>query len=95
MEDNMKKLITSVFAVTLCLGTVLSVGAGDGSDEKGFIPPPANKKLPPAPPRSVSSAETLDACCCCPITPMSRTEAKKPPKPPSLVTKIKEEGDSK
>ncbi len=75
---------------TLCAGTVL---AGDGSDEKGFVPPPRKKKLPPAPPRTASSAETLDACCCCPITPMARTESKKPPRPPVLVTKIRDDGD--
>ena len=64
--------------------------AGDGSTEPGFVHPPVSKKLPPAPPRTVSSAESFEACCCCPITPMARTEAKKPPKPPTLVTKLKE-----
>jgi hypothetical protein len=73
---------------TLCLGTVL---AGDGSNESGFIAPPRDRKKPPAPPRTSSSAESLLACCCCPVTPMSRTEAKKPPTPPTLVTKIKDE----
>jgi hypothetical protein len=29
--------------------------------------------------------------CCCPVTPMARTEAKKPPQPPVLVTKIKDD----
>jgi hypothetical protein len=33
----------------------------------------------------------MNACCCCPVAPQSRTEAKKPPKPPVLVTKIKDE----
>lgn len=76
-----------VLAATLCMGTAVS--AGDGSGEPGFVPPPAGRKLPSAPPRTVSSAETLNACCCCPVAPMSRTEAKKPPQPPVAVTKLK------
>jgi len=79
----MKKFL-SVFA-TLCVGTVL---AGDGSNEPGFVSPPVDKKLPPAPPRGVSSAETFIPGGC--ITPMSRTEAKRPPQPPALVTKLKD-----
>ena len=84
-----KTLLTTALAATLCTGTVL--GAGDGTDEDGFVPPPRERKKPSAPPRTASSAETLLACCCCPVAPMSRTEAKKPPKPPGLVTKIKDE----
>ncbi len=75
-------------ATTLCMGTVL---AGDGSDEPGFVPPPKARQPPPAPPRSISSAETTDPCCCCPVTPQARTEAKKPPQPPVLITKLKSE----
>jgi hypothetical protein len=71
---------------TLCAGTVLA--AGDGSTEPGFVAPPKDKKLPPAPPRSVSSAETFIPGGC--TTPMARTEAKKPPRPPVLVTKLKD-----
>jgi len=80
------RYIVPVLAATLCTGTV--VMAGDGSDEAGFVPPPVNKKLPPAPPRSVSSAETFIPGGC--TTPMARTEAKKPPRPPVLVTKLKD-----
>lgn len=83
-----KKVMSSALAATLCTGTLLS---GDGTGEKGFVPPPREMKKPPAPPRVASSAETVLACCCCPVTPMSRTEAKKPPQPPVLITKIKEE----
>ena len=83
-----KSAMNGLLAYTLCLGTVL---AGDGSGEKGFVPPPKDRKKPPAPPRSSSSAESMLACCCCPVQPMSRTEAKKPPQPPTLVTKIKDE----
>ena len=81
----MNKKLLPLLAATLCTGTVL---AGDGSNEPGFVPPPVERKLPPAPPRSVSSAETFIPGGC--TTPMSRTEAKKPPTPPVLVTKIKQ-----
>lgn len=80
------KYVVPMLAATLCAG--VSFGAGDGSDEAGFVAPPHDKKLPPAPPRSVSSAETFIAGGCC--TPMSRTEAKKPPVPPALMIKLKE-----
>ena len=87
-----RKVLSTTLAATLCLGTqVLPVLADDGTNEKGFVPPPREKKKPPAPPRTSSSAETMLACCCCPITPMSRTEAKKPPTPPVIITKIKDE----
>lgn len=92
MNDSAsKRLISSALAATLCAGTLL---AGDGTGEQGFVPPPRELKKPPAPPRVASSAETVLACCCCPVTPMSRTEAKKPPQPPVLITKIKEENAS-
>lgn len=81
-----KKFVAPILAATLCAGTVLA--GGDGSNEPGFVAPPKEKKLPPAPPRSVSSAETFIPGGC--TTPMSRTEAKKPPRPPVLVTKLKD-----
>lgn len=80
--------LNTLLAATLCSGTILA--ANDGSDQSGFVPPPKEMKKPPAPPRTSSSAETLLACCCCPVTPMARTEAKKPPRPPVLITKIKD-----
>ena len=76
----------TLITATLMMGT--SLMAGDGSDEKGFVAPPHERKLPSAPPRTSSSAETYIAGGC--ITPASRTESKKPPTPPVLVTKIKE-----
>ena len=76
----------ATLVLTLMAGTTLATG--DGSDEAGFVAPPHEKKLPSAPPRTSSSAETYIAGGC--ITPMSRTESKKPPTPPVLVTKIKE-----
>ncbi|MFO7937881.1 MAG: hypothetical protein R6V06_09795 [Kiritimatiellia bacterium] len=91
MKSEVYKTVTAgkvMLAATLCTGTVL---AGDGSDEPGFVPPPKNRQPPPAPPRTISSAETTDPCCCCPVTPQARTEAKKPPQPPALITKLKTE----
>ena len=88
MYETSKKIISTGLLATLCTGTIL---AGDGTNERGFVPPPRDLKMPPAPPRSVSSAETLLACCCCPVTPMTRTKTKKPPQPPVLVTKIRDE----
>jgi hypothetical protein len=79
----MKKYIVPSIAVTLLASLSF---AGNGSDEPGFVAPPHAKKLPPAPPRSVSSAETYIAGGCC--QPMARTEAKKPPVPPALVSKL-------
>ena len=95
-NHNAKRITSSALAATLCLGTIVSGvpatgSANDGTGEEGFVPPPREKRKPPAPPRTASSAETLLACCCCPVTPMSRTEAKKPPSPPVLITKIKDQ----
>jgi len=84
---NGRQVFRTILAATFCTGTLL---AGDGTGEKGFVPPPRDLKKPPAPPRTAASAETAMACCCCPATPMSRTEAKKPPQPPVLVSKIKD-----
>ena len=81
-----KYVIPALLAATLCTGTAFATG--DGSDEEGFVAPPHEKKLPSAPPRTASSAETFIAGGCC--TPMSRTEAKKPPKPPIMITKLRD-----
>ena len=79
-------------ALALCLsnawGNEHKVYDGDGSNEAGFVPPPRERKLPPPPPRDASSAETF-AEGGAPVTPMARTEAKKPPQPPVLITKLK------
>jgi len=86
-----KECIVLLLAATLCSGAVFA--AGDGSDEPGFVPPPNLKKLPSAPPRTSSSAETFIGSSG--VTPMSRTEAKKPPSPPVLITKLKSENNTK
>ncbi|RFC46259.1 MAG: hypothetical protein DVB28_000095 [Verrucomicrobia bacterium] len=84
-----KKVMTAALAATLCTGTLIS---GDGTGEAGFVAPPREMKKPPPPPRMASSAESLTGCCsCCPGTPMSRTEAKKPPQPPILLIKLRED----
>lgn len=62
---------------------------GDGSDEPGFVPPPVKTKLPPPPPRTVSSAETYIPFPGPPAQAMARSEAKKPPRPPVLFTKLR------
>lgn len=72
-------------AVTLCSGISFGI-AGDGSDEPGFVPVPTEVVLPSAPPRTIASAETYIAGGCC--NPMARTEAKTPPSPPALVSKL-------
>ncbi|VVB79865.1 Uncharacterised protein [uncultured archaeon] len=82
-----RKYIIPALAATLCTGVSFAY-AGNGSDEPGFVAPPHQLKLPSAPPRSVSSAETYIAGGCC--NPMARTEAKMPPSPPSLITKLTE-----
>ena len=90
MRDVNSKLKFAIPALllTLCMGT--SLGTGDGSNEEGFVPPPTDRTPPPAPPRTISSAEVTDPCCCCPVTPQARTEAKLPPQPVTLITKLKE-----
>lgn len=88
--ESLRKVACVVPAIvaTLCMGTALA--SGDGSDEPGFVPPPTDRPAPPAPPRSISSGENTDPCCCCPVTSVARTEAKKPPQPPALITKLKD-----
>ena len=90
-HESMKSLkyMIPALTATLCMGTALA--AGDGSDEPGFVAPPKGREAPPAPPRSISSGENYDPCFCCPVTPQARTEAKKPPQPPALITKLKSE----
>jgi len=80
-----KKTLT-LLATTMLLGT--KILANDGSGDAGFVAPPVEPLLPPAPPRTASSAETFIPGGC--TTPMARTESKKPPKPPTLITKMKD-----
>jgi len=80
------KYTIPALVLTMCAGMVFA--EGDGSLEVGFVPPPHAVKLPSAPPRSISSAETWIAGGCC--VAMSRTEAKLPPSVPKLITKLSE-----
>jgi len=83
----MNKYMLPILISTLCVGTVLGAADGTGEDEPGFVAPPKKKEKPSAPPRTSASAESFIPGGC--TTPMSRTESKKPPTPPVLVTKIK------
>ncbi len=49
-------LLTAGFALS---GHAAIIGPGDGSDEPGFVAPPADAMKPPAPPAHIASAETL------------------------------------
>ena len=62
---------------------------GDGSDEPGFVPPPRIDTVAPPPSNAVTPDETAIPGGHTP--PMTHTEARKPPQPPVIVTKIKEE----
>ena len=65
------------------------LGPGDGSNEPGFVSPPADALKPPAPPAHIASAETLIPYPGPPAPSVARTEKKMPPTPPVMFTKIK------
>lgn len=80
-----------VVCVTLCLAGGVHAGIlyeGDGSDEPGFVSPTISKP-PPPPPANISSAETFIPYPGPPVTPLARSEKKRPPRPPVMFTKIK------
>lgn len=60
---------------------------GDGSNEEGFVPPKVGPP-PPPPPAQVSSAETYIPYPGPPVVPQARSEKKKPPRPPTMFTKL-------
>ncbi|MBS3091484.1 DUF4159 domain-containing protein [Candidatus Pacearchaeota archaeon] len=68
--------------------------SGDGSDEPGFVPPPTTI-LPPPPSAQISSAETTVPYPGPPVTPQARSEKKRPPQPPIILTKLKVGNDFK
>jgi hypothetical protein len=80
--------LIAVSFLTLPLHAAI-LGPGDGSDEPGFVAPPADALKPPPPPAHVASAETVVPYPGPPAQPQSRTEKKKPPTPPTMFTKIK------
>jgi len=83
-------IVLSVLLMTVpYFAQAQSIFAGDGSEEEGFVAPPEQPKLPPPPPRTISGAETIPPFPGPPATPQSRSEAKKPPKPPVMLTKLK------
>lgn len=84
-----RTLLTFLLSIGISLcGHAAILGPGDGSDEPGFVPPPANAVKPPAPPATISSGETLIPYPGPPAFPQSRTEKKMPPTPPVMFTKI-------
>lgn len=61
---------------------------GDGSDEPGFVDPREKRApRPPRPPAHISSGESALGGGA-PVTPLARSEKKKPPAPPILFTKL-------
>ncbi len=77
--------------------TIMLIGApvfgqiifdGDGSDEPGFVDPREKEgDPPPPPPAHISSGESLLGGGA-PVTPLARSEKKRPPAPPILFTKL-------
>ena len=78
-----------IILMTACALTVESAQlfSGDGSDESGFVPPPPRKEIPP-PPANIAGGETFIPYPPPPATPMSRSEKKNPPKPPTMFIKM-------
>lgn len=61
---------------------------GDGSDEPGFVDPRDKEgDPPPAPTAHISSGEAFLGGSA-PVTPLARSEKKRPPAPPILFTKL-------
>ncbi|MGA3172264.1 MAG: DUF4159 domain-containing protein [Chthoniobacteraceae bacterium] len=90
MSVNKTAFLATILAATLPLAVLGSIlGPGDGSDEPGFVPPPASAMQPPAPPATVASGETLVPYPGPPPFPQSRTEKKMPPTPPVMFIKIR------
>ena len=85
--------ICSIFAAAAVSFTLHAeiLGPGDGSNEPGFVMPPADALKPPAPPAHIASAETLIPYPGPPAPSVARTEKKMPPTPPVIFTKIKSE----
>jgi hypothetical protein len=76
-----------ILLVTTLHGFAGLHGGGDG--ELGFVAPPRNITPPPPPPKNIASAETFVPFPGPPVVPQSRSEAKNPPKPPVMFTKIR------
>lgn len=72
--------------VVASLGLASILYAGDGSDVPGFVPPPKDSKQLPPPPANMSGGETFVPFPPPPATPMSRSEKKNPPRPPTIFT---------
>lgn len=90
MMTSLKRLMVLAICGMISL-PVLSKGViydGDGSDEAGFVPLPQKRKAPPPPPANISSGESYIPYPGPPVTPMRRSEKKKPPSPPVMFVKL-------
>lgn len=68
------------------LGLSSILYAGDGSDLPGFVSPPKDSKQLPPPPANISGGESFIPYPPPPAAPMSRSEKKNPPRPPTIFT---------
>jgi hypothetical protein len=79
-------------AALVVAGAVTATAAmlfeGDGSEEPGFVPPIVGSP-PPPPPANIASGETFIPYPGPPVTPLARSEKKRPPRPPVMFTKIR------
>lgn len=80
-------LILVVAALTAATTCGFQLFEGDGSNEPGFVPPPPRKETPP-PPANMAGGETFIPYPPPPAAPLSRSEKKSPPRPPTLFTKL-------
>lgn len=90
---TLKKSITYLGLVSLLnsgVGNSQTLFNGDGSNEPGFVPPPAQVSLPPPPPARMSSGESFVPYPPPPVVPQARSEKKNPPNPPVLMTKLRQ-----
>lgn len=87
------RILPAACAVFIIVSTAMPADAGvhgGGEAEAGFVPPPKKDiKPPPPPPKNIASAETWIPFPGPPIVPQSRSEAKNPPRPPVMFTKIR------
>lgn len=80
----MRGLRRGVAVASLGLASILY--AGDGSDERGYVPPPINSRQIAPPPANMSGGESFIPYPPPPAAPMSRSEKKNPPRPPTIFT---------
>lgn len=82
----MRGLKKGIAIASLGLASILY--AGDGSNEPGYVPAPTDSRQIAPPPANMSGGETFIPYPGPPATPMSRSEKKNPPRPPTVLTTI-------